>query len=238
MPEHSDSRGMTHGDIYEIITVGLFSIMGAVLAAAVVLLLAAGVFLLFYLMISPTRVWHIFANTGIGVRTVMVLALAPLLFLFLFLLSIPLRRIFRKVHGGLSALFEDSLITLVRRLHLDRKVSIIGMIAGRSALRSASVALACIFVAIALAVFGYKSETVSWLLVMCGSWNGLDAYLTLQRVRSGVFGDTDYELREVLPALVIRIKKGGRPDDPGRLFPERQQTTQADFIGIPDQVPV
>ena len=102
-----------------------------------------------------------------------------------------------------------------------RRDSLIGNVVRRSTTKSFVLAgTAAVIGLISLVVLGISS-VIPWVLVGCATWRGLDATLTLRRLAKGQYGDADYELREIVGPLVARIKKGGDPDDPDRLFPER-----------------
>jgi hypothetical protein len=78
---------------------------------------------------------------------------------------------------------------------------------------------------------------IPWILFCCAGWEVLESILTFRRVATGRYGDSDFELRDLVGPLVARIERGKGPGDPDRLFPERD-ASQADVDLVPGQAPV
>jgi hypothetical protein len=119
-----------------------------------------------------------------------------------------------------------------------REPSLVGRLAQRSSGRT-FVFAGCAALGAVCLVFVDQTEPISWIILFgCAAWGLADGYLTRLRLRKGAFGDADYELQELVAPLVARIRKGGRPGDPDRLFPGRIERVQHDVVSIQGEAPL
>jgi hypothetical protein len=85
------------------------------------------------------------------------------------------------------------------------------------------------FLLILSAMINFIASDDSWVsattLMMLGVFCGIDGALTRGRIKSGAYGEADYELRELVGFLANRIVRGDDPEGPNKVFPKRRENT-------------
>jgi hypothetical protein len=110
----------------------------------------------------------------------------------------------------------------------ENRTSLVGNIVRAFSLTSLAIAfLAFVLGCLMFLMFPNEANALSWLLFGCAALNCLDARLRSHRLSNGRYGDTDYELRELVAPLVARIRRGSDPTDPDRIFPDRSSEQTA-----------